>query len=64
MRVVLQLEPRGITPSFTSPVLVVEPHWSFDAEKKFRTKIDYMMAAIARQRERGLSGERLVQTFM
>jgi hypothetical protein len=60
VRVVLRREPRGSVSSFTSRVLVVQLHWSYDAEKKFRPKIDYMLVAIARQRGRGLFGDRLV----
>jgi hypothetical protein len=40
------------------------PEWTYDAKKRFRLKIDFMLDAIAKKRSMGLIRERLIHTFM
>jgi|UPI00022140DD hypothetical protein len=56
--------PEGSAPPFTSQIPVVKPEWNYSVEKKFKPKIKYMLDAIAKQHGQGLSGERLIHTFM
>jgi hypothetical protein len=50
----------GVCPCFS----VAESLWTYGAEKRFRPKIDYMLAAIAKQRWHGLIGERLASLVL
>lgn len=40
------------------------PEWTYDAKKRFRPKIDFMLDAIAKKRIMGLIRERLIHSFM
>lgn len=45
---VLHSEPRGSTPPFTSRIPMTKLEWSYGMEKKFKSKISYMLDAIAK----------------
>lgn len=51
-------------PAFIGCIPMAQSHWTYCAEKKFRLKIDYMLAVIAKQCGWGLTGERLVRIVM
>jgi hypothetical protein len=54
----------GSAPVFTGRILVAKPEWTYNVEKRLKLKIDYMLDAITKQRGWGLSGERVIRTFM
>lgn len=45
----------GSAPAFTGCITVARPHSTYGAEKKFRPKINYMLAAISKQHGQGLT---------
>jgi hypothetical protein len=53
----------GSTPVFTGFVPVAKREWDYDAEKKFKLKISYILDDVTKQRKRGLLGKRLICTF-
>jgi hypothetical protein len=54
----------GSVPVFTGLVPAGKPEWDYDSEERFKPKIAYILDVVAKQRNRGLLGERLIRTFM
>lgn len=61
---VLCSKPWGSVPASICLIPMAKPKWDSGVEKKFKPKISFILDVVAKQRKRGLLGERLISTFM